>query len=280
MSDEPSIQPPSLSVSIVVYRADLRVLRNTLNTLQQAIVQAQKAAVLGAVSIELINNGDACPALTDVLQTQEIAPAQNLRLLEGHGNLGYGRGHNLSILPSRADFHLILNPDVLLSPDALLQGVRFLQEHAAVVAVSPAVSNADGSKQYACKRYPSVCDFLLRGFAPASVKARFSRRLAHYEMRDLPEDHASTAIPIISGCCMLFRTPALHALQGFEPAYFLYFEDFDLSLRAHEQGELAYLPNMRIQHLGGHSARKGLRHIGFFVRSGVRFYNTHGWRFL
>jgi hypothetical protein len=35
---------------------------------------------------------------------------------------------------------------------------------------------------------------------------------------------------------------------------------------------------MRIIHGGGNAAKKGLKHIGLFVRSGCRFFNSHGWR--
>jgi GT2 family glycosyltransferase len=99
-------------------------------------------------------------------------------------------------------------------------------------------------------------------------------------MRDLPEQEPSTDIPIISGCFMLFRTAALRSVGGFDEHYFLYFEDFDLCLRVHAEGTLAYLPSMHIVHLGGNSARKGLRHIVMFARSGLRFYCTHGWRLI
>jgi hypothetical protein len=121
-------------------------------------------------------------------------------------------------------------------------------------------------------------DLLLRGFLPSAVRNRFQQRLAFYEMQDLSEQHPTKDIPIISGCFMLFRTRKLQELEGFNPRYFLYFEDFDLSLRASVNGKLAYVPAMRIVHLGGHSARKGWRHISLFARSGIRFYSTWGWR--
>jgi GT2 family glycosyltransferase len=60
----------------------------------------------------------------------------------------------------------------------------------------------------------------------------------------------------------------------------LNFEDFDLSLRLGQHGKLAFLPSMRIVHAGGHAARKGLRHITLFIRSGFRFFKQWGWRWL
>jgi len=99
-------------------------------------------------------------------------------------------------------------------------------------------------------------------------------------MHDLPEDEASTDIPIVSGCFMLSRTDTLKEINGFDERYFLYFEDFDLSLRMGKLGKLAYLPTMKIIHAGGHAARKGFAHLGMFARSGIRFFNSHGWRFI
>lgn len=274
---------PSLSVSIVIYRSALDVLSATLATLLASVVHALQNADLCAASITLVNNGQPNSALGALIQSYTAQAAEkNVRvnLIEGHGNVGYGRGHNLAVLGSSSDYHLILNPDVELSEDTLSQGLRFLAVNQEIVALSPAVFEEDGSKQYGCKRFPSVLDFLLRGFAPLSVKQRFAKRLAHYEMQELAEHEASTDIPIISGCFMLFRAQALKAVKGFDERYFLYFEDFDLSLRMHSIGALAYLPTMKIVHLGGNSAKKGLKHIGMFARSGARFYNTHGWRLL
>lgn len=270
-----------MSVSIVVYRSELPVLRATVESLLVAIDTACQAGQLHWAAIDLVHNAEASAdftALVAALATKAQADNVVFRLLEGHGNVGYGRGHNLAITHANSDCHLVLNPDVILSPECLLQGLSFLQDTPAVAALSPAVDDVRGHKQYVCKRYPSVLDFVLRGFAPARVKGWFRQRLAWYEMQDLPETSPSVNIPIISGCFMLFRTEVLHRVGGFDEAYFLYFEDFDLSLRVHAHGLLAYVPTMHIVHLGGNSARKGLRHIGMFARSGLRFYQTHGWR--
>lgn len=277
----------NLSVSVVVYCTEAEVVLATFESLLESVMFARKQQVLDQVAIHLIHNGEtaslpdsAFTALALRVKEQCHQYDVTFRLFDGHGNVGYGRGHNLSIRGAQSDFHLVLNPDVVLTPESLVQGVQYLQSEPEVVALSPAVCDGEGHKQHACKRFPTVLDFVLRGFAPAGIKKMFHQRLAHYEMRDLSEHEASTGIPIISGCFMLFRTLPLQAVGGFDEAYFLYFEDFDLSLRVQKLGALAYLPGMQITHLGGNSAKKGLRHIGMFARSGCRFYNTHGWRLL
>ncbi|KUE80788.1 hypothetical protein ATO46_14560 [Aeromonas schubertii] len=84
--------------------------------------------------------------------------------------------------------------------------------------------------------------------------------------------------PIVSGCFMLFRTDVLQQLGGFDPRFFLYFEDFDISLRAGKISRIAYVPQVKVVHHGGHASRKGWRHIWMFGRSMVTFFNIHGWR--
>src|SRR5690606_11033925 len=129
-----------------------------------------------------------------------------------------------------------------------------------------------------CKQYPALWDLFLRGFAPAWLKRLFSKRLQRYECRDLTNGAAPADVPLISGCFMLCRTEQLQRAGGFDEGFFLYFEDFDLSLALGKLGRLRFLPDCRIVHHGGNTARKGLKHIRYFVRSAARFYRKHGWK--
>ena len=101
-----------------------------------------------------------------------------------------------------------------------------------------------------------------------------------YEMRDVCSGEAPVDVAIASGCFMLVRTAALRAVGGFNEDFFLYFEDFDLSLRLAEKGRLVFEPRMHIVHHGGYAANKGRAHVKYFIRSGIRFFNRHGWRLI
>lgn len=273
----------SLSVSVVCFHtaaAQLEALFDSLLANLQALAARGDAL---QVDCYLVDNGASEASPSPLLEDLDEALAGlhgRLQQIGGHGNVGYGAGHNLAIRRSQADYHLILNPDVELAPDCLAAGLDYLQAHPRAVAVSPRASGTAGDRQYLCKRFPSVGLFFLRGFVPSRLQQPFRRALARFEMRELPEDRPSEHIPIISGCFMLCRAQALRAVGGFDESYFLYFEDFDLSLRLRAHGTLVYLPAMRIRHHGGHSARKGVRHIGLFARSGRRFFATHGWQWL
>ena len=275
----------ALSVSIVCFQTPRRQLLSLLDSLALACGRARAELPLGAIRITIIDNsaGDTPHpedfSASDINArngTSSLADCE-LRLRHGQGNIGYGAAHNLSIRQSSAEFHLLLNPDVELAADALVAGLGYLIENPDAVLVSPAASKK-GQRQFLCKRYPSVLVLLLRGFAPAALCKAFAGKLAAYEMRDLPDDRPTAGIPIASGCCMLCRGSALREAGGFDEGYFLYFEDFDLSLRLGRLGKLVHLPTMRIRHEGGDAAAKGIRHIAMFGRSGLRFFNQHGWQ--
>jgi GT2 family glycosyltransferase len=264
-----------LSVSVVTYAPDLKVLRETLQSLSRSMDVARAAGSLAKADVAVIDNG---PGSEWTAHLQEIAAHFQARLITGQGNVGYGRGHNIALLASAAEFHLVLNPDVIVDEHAIDEALRFMQAHSQVVILAPALRAAGGSLQHLCKRYPSILDLALRGFAPAWLKRQFAGRLARYEMRDLAIDKPALGVPVLSGSFMFCRRGPIAAIGGFADDFFVYFEDFDLSLRAARTGALAFVPRVTIMHFGGNAARKGWRHILLFARGAVVFFNRNGWR--
>lgn len=271
----------SLSLAVVCYHSTALELQRLTDSALEAIAVAKSRWLIEKLPFTFIDNSENADLSLNFLE--QFKPKANsigvdFQLIQGHGNIGYGRAHNLALKQLKSDFHLMLNPDVVLDTQSLSEGISYLLSHSDTAMVSPLATYENGDKQFLCKRYPSIFTLLIRGFFPAGFQSFFSKRLAFYEMHELGENKPSEPIPIASGCFMLCRTQPLLATWGFDESYFLYFEDFDLSMRLGKRGNIAYLPSMKIRHSGGHAAKKGLRHIGLFVRSGVRFFNTHGWR--
>ena len=272
----------SLSVSVVTHAPDIDMVSGVLRSLRNAIQWAGAIGRLMSAAVYVVDNGpgrDYPDVLTSLMDSELASTIIAVRrVLSGHGNVGYGRANNIAMREAAADYHLVLNPDVLVERDSIAEGLDFMERHSEVGLVSPAAFYPDGRRQYLCKRYPTLLDLTLRGFAPPWLRRAYGERLDRYEMRELLADEVAMDVPIVSGCFMLFRRSVLDQLGGFSEEYFLYFEDFDLSLRTGEVSRIAYVPKVRIVHLGGEAGRKGLRHILMFGRSSVRFFNAHGWK--
>jgi hypothetical protein len=270
----------SLSVGVVVYHSDLTLFAETLASLGAAVARARKDGELGQVAVTVVDNGSPDPEVLDRVVASALPPDRGIQVAirRGQGNVGYGRGHNIAIAPSTMTYHLILNPDAVLEPAAVAESLRFLRVNPDVGMLAPDVYGSTGERQYLCRRYPSVLVLLLRGFAPQWIKGRFKRLLDHYELRDRMDAEVVRDVPIASGCFMFARRDVLQAVGGFTPEYFLYFEDYDLSLRIRRTSRIAYVSRVRIIHHGGEAAKKGQTHVRFFFGSALRFFRTHGWK--
>lgn len=277
-----SARLPSLSVSLVLYQSDLPLLSATLDSLELAVGRAQEAGLLAApATLTLVDNhspGDYRARVQSLLARDGRRLACQWRPLQR--NVGFGGGHNRVIEDATSDLHLVLNPDVELAGDALEQALQWLARNPATVLVAPAARGSSGEVEHLCKRYPSLLLLLARASGQRWLLRMLDKRLAHYEMRELQTAREPVEVPLASGCCMLARTAALQSAGGFDETFFLYFEDFDLSLRLAGQGSVMFIPTMHIVHHGGYAAAKGWRHIRMFGRSAVTFFRRYGWRLL
>ena len=272
----PAMAPVRLSIAIVTYRTPPAMLERCVASLARSVANARAQGLAGEADLFVVDNGPGAEP------PPAIAPgawaAGGVQVLHGHGNVGYGKANNLVLESLRSDVHVVMNPDVEVDPAAIGAALATLAAHPGVGLVAPAVYDARGERQYLCKRYPSVWVLFLRGFAPGFVRRRFRDAIDRYEMRDAIADRFVADIPLASGCFMAIRTPLFGAVGGFDARYFMYFEDYDLSLRLAPHAALAYAPEARIVHHGGHASAKGLRHVGWFLASAWRFFARHGWK--
>lgn len=270
---------PRLTVTIVVHNSQLPLLGKTLRSLAAACEQLPGGSD-GAVSIQLVDNGSTEAYRRELAELLARAAWPDITLETLDCNAGFGAGQNRALAAAVGDFHLVLNPDVELAPDALLRGLELMAAEPDMVLLSPAARGASGEAEFLCKRYPSVAVLLLRAFMPHLGRRLFPGYMSRYEMSDVCGEREALEVPLASGCFMLLRGPAFSEIGGFDESFFLYFEDFDLSLRLARLGKLRYQPSVRIVHHGGYAARKGWLHLNLFARSGWQFFNRHGWRWI
>lgn len=266
------MSPIRFTVSIVCYFSDLHLLGRTLRSLDQELRKIPN--VTGRVV--LVDNGSS-PLEALLAQCELCVPVEVLR---GQGNIGFGRGHNLALQRADGEFFLVLNPDIEFMEGAVGAAISFLASHREVGCVVPAVVDGGGEQAHLCRAMPTVFDLALRGFAPEWLKLRFRQRLNSYELVEYANEPVLWDPPLVSGCCMFFRAGILRSVGGFDPSYFLYFEDYDLSLRCAKIARVARLNASLAVHYGGNSAKKGWRHRWYFLKSAVLFFRSYGWRWL
>jgi len=277
MALHPSAVLPELAISVVLYHSDLLLFERLLISLGAALRQAD-LSFTELICIDHSQDPDYAGRVRALCNRHEDAGGLSIECIHAEQNLGYGAGHNMALSRVNSHFHLLLNPDVELDKYALKVALETLISDSTLAAVAPIGLSPRGDREYLAKEYPSVLVLALRAFAPQWLQRRFSGMLARYEMREMPVKGSSRPIPIASGCCMWVRREYFDGVGGFDEGYFLYFEDFDLSLRLSRLGTLIEHNGIKIIHHGGKAAQKGWRHIWWFSRSAIRFFQSWGWR--
>jgi GT2 family glycosyltransferase len=231
--------PPPLAVAVVSYDT-CEVLRPCL----ESVVAA------GPAELVVADNGSADGSIDLVRERFPQA-----KLIVNDRNRGYGAAANQAIAACDAPAVLLLNSDTVLGAGALAALARYLGDHPRAGVVGPRLVNPDGTLHPSTFAYPSVRDLLVGDTGLHLllrrlpwVRERFLRTWAH----DVPR-----AVPWVYGAALAIRRSAFDAVGGFDEAFFMYFEEVDLSRRLAAAGfETHYAPVATVLHAGAASTGK------------------------
>lgn len=252
--------PLPIGVSIVVYRTPTDEIIALLESLLREDV----------ASIYVVDNAEGPSDLAT-----QVGRFPRTQYLAGHGNVGYGRGHNLAIADSvrKHAYHLVCNPDITVPSGTIAHLYKLMEERPEVGLCMPRIVGRDGRTHYLCKRLPTPYDLLARRFLPA---AWTKKRMRIYEMRDQSYEQEMNP-PTTSGCFMFFRSSVLTTLGGFDQRFFMYLEDTDLSRRAGKIAKNLYYPHVTVVHGYAAGSYKRLRLLGYHAISAVKYFSKWGW---
>ncbi|MBY0274505.1 glycosyltransferase family 2 protein [Candidatus Binatia bacterium] len=188
----------------------------------------------------------------------------DVRLLVNDANLGYARAANRGLRAAHGRYVLFLNPDAIVSEEAIAAARAVLDDRPGVGLVGVAQRGRNGSV------IPTVEPF----FSLAALRRPSHRRVS------APGGEGPVEIDWCHGAFFLGRREELLALGGYDERYFLYAEDMDLCFRVHESGKsVVYLPQVSILHEGNAAGSKllGERRAAAIFASQLAFHRrVHG----
>lgn len=266
------IPQPLLSICIVVYQLNESILKNVLEHLKIAVDALSLPP--GRVKLYIINNNPNknMPALQIVA---EEYPSLAPHVIQNSSNAGYGVANNQAITETKATYHLVLNPDVYIDLPALKAAINYMQDHPEVGLLCPAIFGEDGQRHYVHRQDPTLWDLVLRGLSPRFLKKLFKNRMENFELHhtnwEIEQDILSP-----SGCCLLFRTSLFEKIKGFDPDYFLYYEDSDIGRRARQYAKVKYLPDFKVTHLWAREGHKTFKMKWQLIKSGLIYLRKWG----
>lgn len=210
----------------------------------------------------------------------ELARRRHVRVVPTGGNLGYGRGANFGVALTASEWVVIANPDIEWQPGCIDELLAAAKRWPKAGSLGPLIRTIDG------EIYPSARDLpsLGRGIGHALLGWWWPSNPWTASYRHEREAPREGPAGWLSGSCLLLRRSAFDAVGGFDPSYFMYFEDVDLGERLQRAGwRNIYVPSAEVVHTGGHaSARSPSRMASEHHRSAWRYLSRRyqGWRWL
>lgn len=196
-------------------------------------------------------------------------------LMQSPTNLGFGAAHNRAMAQGKGRYLMPFNSDAVASPGVFRALIDFCDRHPNAGIVGPKILNPDGSLQYSCRRFPTIEAALFRNTLLGRVfpKNKYARE---YLMQDWPHEQPRQ-VDWLSGAAMMLRRETFEQTGGFDEQFFMYCEDVDLCLRAHNAGwEVWYIPMGSVTHkVGASTSQIADRMIRVFHHSMWLFYKKH-----
>ena len=232
------MSPPRVRACIVSYRSG------------ESAAAACRSALDAGAEVVLVDNSPG-----DGTASRVAREAPDATVVEAPRNLGFGGGSNLAARGAGTDYLLFLNPDARIDAESLALLVSHLDGHPEVGIVGPGLFFPDGRPQPSVRTDPSAAAVLHQYTA---WKWTFLLRGAYRRYRSSPPPAGGgpTAVEVLMGSVLLVRRSRFEELGGFDPRYFMYYEEADLCRRMREAGSaVVWVPGARAFHVGGVSAR-------------------------
>jgi N-acetylglucosaminyl-diphospho-decaprenol L-rhamnosyltransferase len=240
-------------------------------------LEAQAASLHAATSrplhLVLVDNGSADD------RPERVGAAHGGEVIRAGENLGYGRAANRGAQGATEPWLVVVNPDIVWEPGSLDVLLAAAERYPDAGAFGPVLLNTDGTVYPSARALPSLTQGLGHAlFARLWPGNPWTRA---YQRRQESSDATEREAGWLSGACLLLRREAFEAVGGFDPGYFMFFEDVDLGERLGRAGwRNVYVPSARVTHVGGTSWRdRPARMISAHHASARRYLHSryHRW---
>lgn len=241
-------------------------------TVSAAIVSYNSSDKIVEAATSLISNTKKYPLKLYIVDncsqdnTQSIVEnkIKEAVLIKSDKNGGFGYGHNKVLPFLESDYHIIVNPDIIVKDDVVSKMVDYLEERKDISMAMPNIINTDGTNQYLPKKKPKL-KYLFGGRFErfGGVFKKWRREYTMYG----EYDKTPVEIDFCSGCFTMIRTDVFKKIGGFDERYFMYFEDADLTRQAKDYGKTMLLPQLSVVHEWERASSKKLKYLIIQIKS-------------
>lgn len=165
----------------------------------------------------------------------------NVRIIEARENLGFGKGYALGIAHASGEYILINNSEKILQQDGIEKLIAVLERDPSIGIVAPKLVHDDGTVRSSARSFPRPLDVIAkRTFLSKMFPKSVERYLQLNRSSNVERD-----VDWVVGGCIMMKKQLWNELGGFDPRFFLFFEDIDLCRRVwNSDKRVVYCPSV------------------------------------
>lgn len=192
----------------------------------------------------------------------------NIKYIRNSNNIGFGRANNVGARSAIGNYLFLLNSDTLLINNGLKILFDFMENNINVGISGGNLFDKAGNPIHSFMKYfrTPITEIIEKTFISKILKKYSIYNQFNYSNNPIE-------VAYITGADLLIRKKIFDNIKGFDPDFFMYFEDAELGNRVKKEGhKIMSVPNAKITHLVGASSSMEEEKLRIFLKSKYLYY--------
>ncbi|MBI2268262.1 MAG: glycosyltransferase family 2 protein [Candidatus Blackburnbacteria bacterium] len=230
---------------------------NSEDFLVGCIQSIREADMKGIVyEIIVVDNASTDGSLEEIRSTKfEIRNKFKIQIIQNEENLGFAKGNNVGVNKASGRYVLFLNPDTVVSKDAIKTVFKFMEDNSDVGVATARLELADGKLDESSHRgFPTPWN-AFSYFSGLEHLFPRNKLFAGYTQGWLIGKKAPHEVDSIGGAFFFVRRKAAEEVGWWDEDYLWYGEDIDFSYKLKKMGwKVVFIPQVKVLHYRGVSS--------------------------
>ena len=180
---------------------------------------------------------------TSVAFVRECFP--DVRLIENGSNGGFTTGYNLALQQVEAQYYVLLNSDIEVTPHWIEPVVEMMDSDPQIAACQPKILSYYHKDEF---EYAGACGGFIDKYGYPFCRGRVFQHLE----KDKGQYETPMEVFWATGACMFVRADLCHQMGGLDDSFFAHMEEIDLCWRLKNEGFKVFCcPESKVYHIGG-----------------------------
>lgn len=169
----------------------------------------------------------------------------SVHVLINNANEGYAKGYNDALLKIEAEYYVLLNSDIEVTPDWIDPIVRLMDSDKSIAACQPKMLSWTERNKF---EYAGACGGYIDRYGYPFCRGRIFQSLEE----DNGQYDTNSEVFWATGACLFVRASIFWKVGGLDSRFFAHMEEIDFCWRVKNRGfKIMVCPTSKVYHVGG-----------------------------